>query len=210
MAADAGLGSIVTGIGTIAKIGGSIWEETQRGKAAEAQAKAFDFEAATSERNAQIVKDQALQDEATQRVMARRAIGSMAANYAASGITREGSVLDVLSDSVATAEMDSLNIRRKGDLAYQGYMNAASFAHYKARYTREAGAFDWMKIGLGAAGAIGDAVPKIFGGSPSGGGSSGGGGSSSESSSSFGSSSLPSTGRGYNGAGLGVNINLGF
>lgn len=81
--------------------------------------------AADAERNAAIARDQALADSEAQQRHARQVIGGMRANYGASGVTLEGSAMDVLESSAALAELDRQNILYDGELRAMGYQSTA-------------------------------------------------------------------------------------
>lgn len=94
----------------------------RQGEAAKAAA---DFNAQVARRNAQIATQQAEADAARQKQVAFKKIGEMTAAYGASGVTLEGSPLDVLEESVRTAEQDRQNILYKGKLRAMGYESDA-------------------------------------------------------------------------------------
>ena len=96
-------------------------------------------EAAASKYNANLLKLQASQirqqaatEEKALLVGARKTVGSMRANFAASGVTMEGSPLDIMQESIMNANNDASSIR------YQGEMNAR-MAEYEAKMERMRG-----------------------------------------------------------------------
>lgn len=90
--------------------------------AGNAEADAMKANANTARRNAEIVRKQANEDERRFRIGSAKQIGDMRANYAASGVsTADGSALDVLADSAATAELDALTIKHQGELKAMGF-----------------------------------------------------------------------------------------
>lgn len=119
-------------IGTAVSAVGAI----QQGRAAE---KAANYNAAIADRNAVVATQQAAANEAAQRKIDRRRMGAMRAGYGASGVTSDGSVLDVLGDSIAEAELNALNIRYEGDLAAQGYGDSAASSRASGKDARTAG-----------------------------------------------------------------------
>lgn len=102
-------------------------------RAGQAQAAAANYNAQVAERNAFISRDQAAADEQRQRIQARRKLGAMRAAYGASGISLEGSPLDVLEDSAAEAELDALTIRYKGEIGAMGYEAEAGAQRARAQ-----------------------------------------------------------------------------
>lgn len=102
----------------------------QQGQAAKAAAKR---NAAIADRNGAISRDLALRDANAQTKEGRRRIGSMRAGYAASGVTLEGSPMDVIEDSAASIELDRLNILYKGELAALGYSDESESATMRGK-----------------------------------------------------------------------------
>lgn len=101
----------------------------QQGKAASNAAK---YNAQLAERNAQIARDQASADEARQRRMAYIRQGALRAGYGASGVSVEGSPLDILEMSAAQEELDALTIRYRGELGATGYEAQAALDRAQA------------------------------------------------------------------------------
>lgn len=90
------------------------------------QAKAMaQYNQKMQERNAQISRDQTALAMTQQNQRARRVQGSIQASYGASGVQLNGTLLDVMSDSAANAEMDALTLKYHGQLRAQGYQSAA-------------------------------------------------------------------------------------
>lgn len=86
---------------------------------------AGDYNARVAEQNAVYSRQQAVEEERRSRVVSRKFLGDMRASYGASGITLEGSALDVLGESAANAELDALTIRSGGEAKYASYQNEA-------------------------------------------------------------------------------------
>lgn len=85
-----------------------------------------DYNAAIAQRNAMLATSQAAADAALQQRDAARRIGSARAAYGASGITMEGSPLDVLTASAAQAELDKQNILAGGARKAIGYQETGA------------------------------------------------------------------------------------
>jgi hypothetical protein len=113
---------------------------------ANAQASAAEQQAAFAEQNAAIARQRAASDEARTRRENRRRQGLARATIGASGVTFEGSPLDVLSDSAAEAELDALTVRQAGELEASGFRQQARNARARASDARTAG-----RIGAGTA-----------------------------------------------------------
>jgi hypothetical protein len=118
--------------GTVMSAVGAI----QQGNAAK---KAADYNAAIADRNATIATQQAAADANTSRSVNARRLGAMRAKYGSSGVQAEGSVLDVMADSAAQAELEALNITYKGDLAAQGYGETATLNRMQGKNARTSG-----------------------------------------------------------------------
>jgi Flp pilus assembly protein TadG len=86
-----------------------------------AASKAADYNAQVAARNAQIYKQQAEADAEKQQREAYQRLGAMRYLYGASGVTSEGSPLDVLAMSASLAELDRQNILYQGKLKSLGY-----------------------------------------------------------------------------------------
>lgn len=67
-----------------------------------------------------------------QRRAASKTIGSMQASYAASGVTLEGSPLEILEQSARNAKLDELNILWSGETRAQGYRATANLENARA------------------------------------------------------------------------------
>lgn len=94
-------------------------------QSAQAQSSAAEFNAAQATNNAASARAQASQDAMLQSRTARQKIGAAEAAYGASGVTMEGSPLDVLESSAASAELDRQTILYKGELRAMGYANSS-------------------------------------------------------------------------------------
>ena len=91
---------------------------------ARANAAAAQFNAQVAFENAQITEQQKQVALEAQDRKAARTIGSMVASYGASGVrVDDGTPLDVLADSVATATLDRLTLAYNYDLKIRDYQN---------------------------------------------------------------------------------------
>lgn len=126
----------------------------QQGRAA---AEAANFNRENALRNARISREQAARDAEAQGRRSRKIIGAMRAGYGASGITLEGSPLDVLEESAATAELDRQNIIYRGELRAMGYTDTAALEGMRADSAMESayyGAGSAILMGAGRMGGI--------------------------------------------------------
>lgn len=76
----------------------------------------------------QIAEEQARSDAEDQRRQSQKVLGSIRADYAASGVTQEGSVLDVIESSAREADLDRQKILYRGKLESMGYQYEAEQA----------------------------------------------------------------------------------
>jgi len=106
---------------------GSLQEGYARGNAAE-------FNANVARQNAELTRQQTIEDERRFRVQTRKALGGLKTAYSASGVTQGGSVLDVLQESAANAELDALTMRHAGETKRIGFLNEAMLQDYAAKY----------------------------------------------------------------------------
>lgn len=125
MAIVGGLGGVVSLLGTAVGVVGAI----QQGNAAAAAAK---FNAKIAERDAQIQRQNAGLAAEQQREKTKRRLATTSANIGASGITPQGSPLDILEETAALGKQDELN-------AAAGFLNSADASNLDASRERLAG-----------------------------------------------------------------------
>lgn len=111
MAAAASIFSIIS---TAMSVVSSISQASQQKQAAKYNQKVAENQAIASRQEAAANADM-------QRRRAAKQIGSMQASYAASGVSTEGSPLEVLEESARNAELDRLSILWGGETRAQGY-----------------------------------------------------------------------------------------
>lgn len=111
----------------------SAYGSIREGQAVDA---ASQYNAQVAENNALQAIDQATEEERRHRILARKQLGAMRAGYGASGIEVDGSALDVLEDSAATAERDALTIRYGGQVRAQGFRNEARLERFRGSNAR--------------------------------------------------------------------------
>lgn len=77
------------------------------------------------------------------QIMASKALGRMSSEYSAAGVSlNSGSVMSVMAESAANAELDRQNIIHQGDLRADNYMNQAALDELSAKHARTAGYFN--------------------------------------------------------------------
>lgn len=106
----------------------------------------------TNMQNARIAEQQSAEDERLQRVMSGKVIGSIRANYGASGVSAsEGSAQDVIENSAANAELDALKIRHQGAVKAWQYRTGASRDLMEADSAERKGKYAIASSFIGAA-----------------------------------------------------------
>lgn len=105
----------------------------------EANAKSAELSAQEDLWAARLTREKAVDDERYLRVMARKELGSISANYSASGIAMTGSALSVLEESAANAESDALNIRKQGEYQARAYERSAAAKRALGKNYQKAG-----------------------------------------------------------------------
>lgn len=83
------------------------------------------YNVAIAKRDAQVALDQGGLEADQQRRKATLTLGAARALYGASGVTSEGSPIDVLASSAANAEMDNQLIKYRARLRALGYTDTA-------------------------------------------------------------------------------------
>jgi|SRR3972149_3788790 len=108
---------------------------------AQRESAAHEFNALLSDRNARVARSQAAMDADIQRRQAFQHLGSIRAAYGASGVTPEGSPLDILELSATNAERDNQMILYRGELRAMGFTDTATLDRMGARSAEQEGTF---------------------------------------------------------------------
>lgn len=108
-------------------------------QAANAQRRASNYNQALAQRNSQIATNQGTLQEETHRTKMQRLMGHNRAQYGASGVTMEGSPLDVLSDMASQGEQDLQTIRYNTEVRASGHEGTAQLESMRAKNARTAG-----------------------------------------------------------------------
>lgn len=132
-------------IGAIAAVGSGVVGAVgamQQAQAASAAAtynkQVADYNASVSQRNQQATLDVTGEQQEEQRRENRRTLGTIRAAYGASGLTLEGSPLDVMED---TAQEQAYGVAKIG---YKGAVKAIGYKDEAANYTAK-GVLDQMQ-----------------------------------------------------------------
>lgn len=106
-----------------------------------AEGNAADYNASINAMNAGATRSEGAAAVERQRREGQRALGSIRANYAASGITMDGSPMDVFAASAAEAELDARNLSYSYEMKARGYDAEASLQRARATNVRTGAAF---------------------------------------------------------------------
>lgn len=106
---------------------------------AKAQSQAAEFNRSISLQNAEITRQQTAADVVSLRKKQYQQLGAIRAAVGASGVTTEGSPLDVLEASVSEAELDVQRTKYAGELRARGYTNDAALYEMEGKTARISG-----------------------------------------------------------------------
>lgn len=109
---------------------------------ARAASQAAEYNQKISLQNAQIAKQQTEADVISLRKKQYQQLGAIRAAVGASGVTMEGSPLDVLEASVSEAELDAQRLRYSGELRARGYENEAVLYEMESETAKTSGYFN--------------------------------------------------------------------
>lgn len=115
-----------------AMVGGGLLSAYAAQENAKAQRDADFFNAGIAEQEAVVSRRQAEQSAELNRRDGVKTIGSMRANFGASGLTG-GNEFDVLEESAGRAELDRQTILYQGELKARGYQNTATLDRFSGR-----------------------------------------------------------------------------
>ena len=136
--------SIISIIGTVVGVVGQVIGGMNAQKAS-------DYNAQVATQNAMIARNNAEYQAMQQQRAARIKIGAAEANYGASGITNEGSPLDVLEESARNAELDAQVLRYQGSIRAAGFTDQANLDTMEGQSDLTTGIF--RGFGAAASGA---------------------------------------------------------
>ena len=106
---------------------------------AQQQKQAAKYNEKVANQQAQSARDVAAANAGAQRKRSAKTIGTMQAQYAASGVSVEGSPLDVLEQSARDAELDYQNILYGGELSALGHQNTANLERSRGKNAMASG-----------------------------------------------------------------------
>lgn len=131
--------AIAAPIMAVAAVAGAALSAASVVAQARAQSMAASYNSQAAERNAVLSKEQAGEDERQFRVFARKQLGDIRASYGASGVSLEGSPMDILAEGAAAAELDALRIRHGGEIKALGYQSDATLSKFASEATMKGG-----------------------------------------------------------------------
>lgn len=124
--------AVVTALSIAGTVVGAVGQIAQ----GNAQARALDFNAQQRMQDAQQARLNAAEEERRIRRDNRLRLGNFAASRGASGVTAEGSALDVFADAAAEGELRALDARYGGLMAARAAEQDAAFMRMQAKSTR--------------------------------------------------------------------------
>lgn len=143
----AAAGAFMMALGPFVQTAGILNQGEQRYQAS-------DYNARVAESNANAARAQASEEERRARVQSRKELGRARAGYSASGVTLEGSPLDVLEESASNAELDALAIRHQGELKARAFEADATLERYRGKSAKKNAQLAAYGTLLGGAGNI--------------------------------------------------------
>jgi hypothetical protein len=123
---EAGIGAYLAAAASVASVAGTVVAVSAAQDQASAASSAAATNSAIAAQNSQIALQQGQIDEANQQRQLLVAVGSERAGYGASGVTSDGSPMDVLGSSASNGELDRQTILYKAQLKSMGYADQAS------------------------------------------------------------------------------------
>lgn len=112
------------------------------------------YNAAIANQNAAIVQAQGAEQERLSRIQSGKAIGGEQASYGASGVTGDGSAMDVIRNSAANAELNALTIKNNSDIKATALKNEAALDYYRASNDQVAGYMNAASDLIGGTGKV--------------------------------------------------------
>src|SRR3990167_10076717 len=142
-------------VGAVLAIGGLITQISAQGQAQDAQRSQLESQARGAKESARLARLEGIENAKLQQIQADKILSGIRPQFAAAGVEEEGSVFDVISNSVQNAERDRLNILYSSELKSQAFERGA-FAYVQAA----GGINNYQQVGT-AIGGIGDIVSRF-------------------------------------------------
>ena len=126
-------------IGTMTALAGTAMSAVGQIQQGKEQQKWSEYNAAVAERDAKAAKAAAGHEASQKRKETERLLGRQRALYGKSGVTMEGSPLELMSETAAEGELDALMIERTGAVGAQRYGEEATLSRMKGASASRAG-----------------------------------------------------------------------
>ena len=121
---------------------------------------AANYNAQLRTRDSAVALQQAGQEAQQVRWAGQRAQGSLLAGYGASGVTSEGSPMDVLAASASQAKLDEETVLYKGRMKSTGFLESATLDRFQGENAQQQGQLQAASYLIGGAGHAGKAYAK--------------------------------------------------
>lgn len=118
---------------------GALVQGRQERNAIDVQRDIEQFNIKAEKQNAALVAQQTSAREEQQRRESRQLLGTQRAAIGQSGVGYGGSSADIIRQSTASAELDSLNVRYAGDLERMGILNSIEMREFNDANLKHAG-----------------------------------------------------------------------
>lgn len=152
---------VIAEIAAIAGTAVSVYAAVQSGKQQSAAAK---YNQQVAQQNAQAAKEQGAEAALEKQRETAQKIGSMQANYGASGIDAStGTPLDVLTDSVRQGTLDSLTVQYDYNLRAAGYTDTATLDGTESKNDTASGYLNAAGAALGGTANAAGTYEKYYG-----------------------------------------------
>lgn len=148
-------------IGAVASLASGVVGAIGAVQSANANAQAAEYDAAVKERNRKTVINQAEAEIGDKRRENRRQLAAVRAAYGSSGLTMEGSPLDVLEDSAFEQELDVERTRYGAELKSQGLSEDAVLSRMKAQSYRKSAPISAAASILGGVSSAGSSLARV-------------------------------------------------
>ncbi len=165
---------IIGAVAAITSTAISVPAAVQKGKTQKAmynyQAKVNEENARIAQENANVQRQQGIEEARLQRIKAASTIGSQKAAMAANGVdVTQGTSLDVIADTAAMGELDALQTQYNYEAKARGYeaqagnfQNQANLDVISGKNAYQAGKINAITTGLGGLERTGDIASKWF------------------------------------------------
>lgn len=135
----------------------NVYSSIQQGKAAK---NAAEYNAAVQRNNAIATRQQLYAQEQERLATQRKQLGTMVADFGESGVTLEGSPLDLIGETVKKQRLDIENARYNSDLQALGFEGEAQLSEMRGESAEKAGQLGAASALLSGASTVISKLPK--------------------------------------------------